>query len=492
MTITAEAPAPAIDIPNATTEQILAIARARAPKSELAIYRPRRSVLKCDVVIVGCGVSGCFAALHLPPELDVIMLSKGSLDTCDSMLAQGGICVLRDSDDYDSFYHDTMRAGHYENRAESVDIMIRSSRGVIDELRARGVRFETDESGDLEFTREGAHSRPRILYHEDITGREVTTVLQRDVRTLPNVRIMEHTTMSDLLENADGSCRGIICFGPDRREFEIHATDTILATGGVGGLYVHSTNFPLLTADGCRVANEHGVELEHMDYVQIHPTSLYTGKPGRSFLISESARGEGAILLDKNGRRFTDELQPRDVVTHEIHRQMEKDGTDYVLLSFENMAPGEIRQRFPHIYEECLMEGHDITKEPIPVVPAQHYFMGGIHVDRDSATTMPHLYAVGETSCNGVHGANRLASNSLLESLVWGQRAAERIGREQTGSPGGALAVGNGPVNYDSSTPVGSDSPDGSNDETRKLATEAHEALDGAGVRAAADTERKA
>ncbi len=469
-------PQPAIDSAKVTSEQILAIAEARAPKPVLAPWHPQRQALKCDVVIVGCGVSGCFTALHLPPELNVIMLSKGSLETCDSMLAQGGICVLHDDDDYDAFYHDTMRAGHYENRGESVDIMIRSSRDVINELQERGVRFALDEAGELAYTREGAHSRPRICYHDDITGREITTVLQRDVRTLPNVRIMEHTTMTDILEDAAGNCEGIVCFGPDHREFEIRATDVVLATGGIGGLYVHSTNFPLLTADGCRVANEHGVELEHMDYVQIHPTSLYTGKPGRSFLISESARGEGAILLDKNGQRFTDELQPRDTVSRAIHKQMEKDGTDYVLLSFERMAPDEIRKRFPHIYEECLAEGHDITKEPIPVVPAQHYFMGGIHVDKNSATTMPHLYAVGETSCNGVHGANRLASNSLLESLIWGARAADVIAREQAGKPACAVALGNGPVDYDPQSPVGSDSPDGSDTETHAIAAQAQAA----------------
>ena len=475
----------AIESAQATTEQILSIARSRAPKRDLIPYRPQRPALGFDVVIVGCGVSGCYVALHLPSNLRIAMLSKGSLDTCDSMLAQGGICVLHDPDDYEAFYHDTMRAGHYENRAESVDIMIRSSRGVINELQQRGVRFATTEDGSLDYTREGAHSRPRICYHEDITGREITTVLQRDVRTLPNVTIMEHTTMTDLLEDPDGGCRGIVCFGPDHREFEIHAADTILATGGIGGLYLHSTNFPLLTADGCRVADEHNVALEHMDYVQIHPTSLYTGKPGRSFLISESARGEGAILLDKKGKRFTDELQPRDVVSKAIHKQMEKDGTDYVLLSFERMEPQQIKDHFPHIYEECLEEGHDITKEPIPVVPAQHYFMGGIHVDRDSHTTMPHLYAVGETSCNGVHGANRLASNSLLESLVFAQRAAARIGRAQTGKAGGPVGMGNGPVDYDSTVPVGSDSADGSDGASRRLLAEAEAAL------AAADARRR-
>ena len=210
----------------------------------------------------------------------------------------------------------------------------------------------------------------------------------------------------------------------------IYAKDTVLATGGIGGLYEHSTNFPSLTGDALKVAKEHNVELEHLDYVQIHPTSLYTEHEGRSFLISESARGEGAILLNSKGQRFTDELQPRDIVSKAIHAEMEKEGSKHVWLSFEYVPQDVILNHFTNIYQTCLKEGYDITKEPIPVVPAQHYFMGGIHVDADSCTTMQHLYAVGETSCNGVHGKNRLASNSLLESLVFGQRAAEKICRD--------------------------------------------------------------
>ncbi|MDY2777036.1 MAG: L-aspartate oxidase [Collinsella sp.] len=395
----------------------------------------------CDVVIVGCGVAGLYTALHLPSELDVVMLSKGPLEECDSMLAQGGICVLVDEGDYDDYLEDTLRAGHYENRRESVEVMIRASRHVIDELVSRGVDFARDEDGELDYTREGAHSRARICYHADITGQEITEKLLSHVRALPNVKIHEHTTMIDLIEeSADGEQRhvaGILATSADGPRLAIHARATVLATGGIGGLYEHSTNFPSLTGDGCRVAAEHGAELEHMDYVQIHPTSLYQDKPGRSFLISESCRGEGAILLDKDGRRFTDELQPRDAVSAAIREQMERDGTDHVWLSFERMDRETILRHFPHIHETCLEAGFDMTREPIPVVPAQHYFMGGIHVDLDSATTLPGLWAVGETSCNGVHGKNRLASNSLLESLVFAERAAYNI------ATGGHLAVDN-------------------------------------------------
>lgn len=385
--------------------------------------------IKVDVVIAGVGVAGLFTAIHLPMDTKVLMICKEDMESCDSMLAQGGICVLRDADDYDAFFEDTMRAGHYENRKESVDIMIRSSRNVIEQLLDFGVRFNKNEDGSLMYTREGAHSKPRICFHDDITGKEITETLQRYVKTLPNVEIMEYTAMEDIMVE-EGKCTGLTATDREGNTLNIYAKDTVLATGGIGGLYEHSTNFPSLTGDALEVAKEHNVELEHLDYVQIHPTSLYTEHEGRSFLISESARGEGAILLNSKGQRFTDELQPRDVVSKAIHAEMEKEGSRHVWLSFENVPQDTIMNHFPNIYQTCLEEGYDITKEPIPVVPAQHYFMGGIHVDADSCTTMQHLYAVGETSCNGVHGKNRLASNSLLESLVFGQRAADKICRD--------------------------------------------------------------
>lgn len=385
--------------------------------------------IKVDVVIAGVGVAGLFTAIHLPMDTKVLMICKEDMESCDSMLAQGGICVLRDAGDYDSFFEDTMRAGHYENRKESVDIMIRSSRNVIEQLLDFGVRFNKNEDGSLMYTREGAHSKPRICFHDDITGKEITETLQRYVKTLPNVEIMEYTVMEDIMVE-EGKCTGLTAKDSGGNILHIYAKDTVLATGGIGGLYEHTTNFPSLTGDALKVAKEHNVELEHLDYVQIHPTSLYTEHEGRSFLISESARGEGAILLNSKGQRFTDELQPRDIVSKAIHAEMEKEGSKHVWLSFEYVPQDVILHHFTNIYQTCLKEGYDITKEPIPVVPAQHYFMGGIHVDADSCTTMQHLYAVGETSCNGVHGKNRLASNSLLESLVFGQRAAEKICRD--------------------------------------------------------------
>lgn len=379
-----------------------------------------------DTVIAGCGVGGLYTALHLPADHKILMLSKGSIESCDSMLAQGGICVLLNEADYDAYFEDTMRAGHYENRKESVEIMIRNSREVINHLISLGVRFERNADGSLAYTKEGAHSRPRICFHKDITGKEITTTLLSNVRKLPNVTIMEYTEMTDILSE-NGECAGILA----RKEEEIiavHAKDTVLATGGIGGLYRHSTNYPLLTGDACRIAKAHNILLEHMDYVQIHPTCLYSEKPGRRFLISESARGEGAVLLNHRGERFVNELLPRDVVTGAIHAEMEKEQAEYEFLSFENVPKDVVCGHFPNIYQKCLDEGYDILKEPVPIAPAQHYFMGGISVDSDSKTSMEHLYAVGETSCNGVHGKNRLASNSLLESLVFAKRAAQNIG----------------------------------------------------------------
>ena len=377
-----------------------------------------------DVVIVGTGVAGLFSALNLPSDKRIIMITKEDEESSDSFLAQGGICVLRDENDYDSYFEDTLKAGHYENRKESVDIMIRSSREIINDLVEYGVDFEK-ENGEFAYTREGAHSKPRILFHEDITGKEITSKLLAQVKKLENVTIYEYTTMTDIIEE-NGQCAGIVAENKEGT-VKIYAPDTVLASGGIGGRYKHSTNFPQLTGDALDVSEKHGIRLDHLDYVQIHPTTLYSTKPGRRFLISESVRGEGAVLYNKNKERFVNELLPRDVVTKAIYEEMEKDETDYVWLSMEHIPKETILNHFPNIYQHCLDEGYDVLKECIPVVPAQHYFMGGIWVDSDSRTSMEHLYAVGETSCNGVHGANRLASNSLLESLVFAKRAAAKI-----------------------------------------------------------------
>lgn len=381
---------------------------------------------KTDILIVGTGASGLFAALHCPGDKNILMITKDAVENSDSFLAQGGICVLRDENDYDSFMEDTLKAGHYENRRESVDIMIRSSREVINELIGYGVDFARQANGELNYTREGCHSKARILFHEDITGKEITRNLLKAVQKLPNVHILEYVTMLDLIEQ-NNTCFGILAKDKNDEYLTIEADNTILASGGIGGLYEHSTNYPHLTGDAIAIALRHNIKLENPDYVQIHPTSLYTNKPGRSFLISESVRGEGAKLYGKDGKRFANEVLPRDLMTAEIKKQMAKDNMPYVWLDMTVLGKDVILNHFPHIYEKCLEEGFDVTKQWIPIVPAQHYYMGGIHVDKYSKTTMNNLYAVGETSCNGVHGANRLASNSLLEGLVFAKRAVNKI-----------------------------------------------------------------
>ena len=252
--------------------------------------------ITCDVVIVGCGVAGLYCALNLPSTLSVVMLAKTTVDECDSMLAQGGICVQHDEADYAPFFEDTLRAGHYENRCESVDLMIRASRSIISDLVKRGVDFERDQAGNLRYTREGAHSRPRICFHGDITGGEITSTLLARVRELPNVRILEHTCMDDILVTQDDDerrppqtrCCGVVAHTANGAQLRIFAGQTLWACGGIGGTYPRSTNFSSLTGDACAIAARHGIALEHMDYVQIHPTSLYSTRPGRAFLISES------------------------------------------------------------------------------------------------------------------------------------------------------------------------------------------------------------
>lgn len=385
---------------------------------------------KADILIIGTGVAGLFCALNLPVEKNILIITKDICEHSDSFLAQGGICVLKDDSDYDSYFEDTMRAGHYENRKESVDIMIKSSPEIIRDLVNFGVSFEKNEDGFL-YTREGAHSTPRILFHKDVTGKEITSKLLSAAKQRNNITICEHNAMVDLIVE-NNRCFGAVARDENGVLYNIFAPYVIIATGGVGGLYVHSTNYRHLTGDALGVCMEHNIRLENIDYVQIHPTTLYASTRGRRFLISESVRGEGAILLNKDGERFTDELQPRDVVTAAIREQMKKDGTPHVWLSLRNIEEEEIKKHFPNIYKHCLEQGYDVTRENIPVVPAQHYFMGGVWVDSNSKTSCENLYAVGEASCNGVHGKNRLASNSLLESLVFAKRAAKHISEIKT------------------------------------------------------------
>lgn len=383
--------------------------------------------MKTNVLIVGSGCSGLYTALNLPQERQITIITKDTLENSDSFLAQGGICMLKDDSDYESFFEDTLRAGHYKNDKVSVDLMIKSSPDVIEDLLDFGVDFQRDENGNLVFTREGAHSDKRILFYQDTTGKEITSRLLAAVKKRPNIMLMEHTCLLDILEE-DNRCYGGVVRLENGDLEKITADVTVLASGGVGGLYKNSTNFKHLTGDALAISLKHDIELKDMSYVQIHPTTLYQENPKeRLFLISESVRGEGALLYDKNMNRFVDELQPRDVVAQAILKQMEKDGTDHVWEDLRTISKKELEEHFPNILAHCREAGYDPFTECIPVVPAQHYFMGGIKVNHHSKTTMDALYAVGETACNGVHGQNRLASNSLLESLVFAKRAAKDL-----------------------------------------------------------------
>ena len=303
-----------------------------------------------DVVIVGTGAAGLFCALSFPTDRNICVITKENADESNSFLAQGGICVLRGEEDYAEYFEDTMRAGHYENSEDAVEIMIRSSNQIVRSLIQLGVDFDCDADGALNFTKEGAHSQPRILFHQDITGKEITSTLLKRAQECDNITIMEHTMMIDILEN-DGVCGGIVVVEQGGEPYPIIADNVVLACGGIGGLFENSTNFPHITGDALAIALEHGVEVAHLDYVQIHPTTLYSKKPGRRFLISESVRGEEAILLDKNGERFTEELQPRDLLSKAIRKQMEIDGTDYVLEDLRPIGKEEILEHFPNIYE---------------------------------------------------------------------------------------------------------------------------------------------
>lgn len=381
-----------------------------------------------DIVIVGTGVAGLYAALHFKQDLKILMITKERVEDSDSFLAQGGIATLKDAEDYASYFEDTLKAGHYENNKDAVDIMIRESTQTIETLIKFGVEFDKVE-GKLSYTREGAHCINRILHHQDITGKEITSKLLERVKERENIELIPYMSMIDIIEE-NNKCLGIVV--SYKKEIRpVLSKKVILATGGIGGLFKSSTNFKHLTGDSLAIALKHQIGLQDIHYIQIHPTTLYSKNKGRRFLISEAVRGEGAYLLNRTGKRFVDELLPRDVVSTAIYDQMIKDKCPYVWLSLMHLGEEKLMRRFPNIYNRCKEEGYDLCKEPIPVTPAQHYFMGGIQVDMNSKTTMDNLYAVGETSCNGVHGRNRLASNSLLESLVFSRRAAAHIQLER-------------------------------------------------------------
>ena len=381
-----------------------------------------------DVIIVGTGLAGLFAALNLKSDLSILMITNKKVRASNSYIAQGGVSVLRDENDFESFVEDTLKAGGYENDIDSVEEMVELSRDSINDLIKYGVEFES-ENGELSYTREGAHSNYRVLHYKDMTGREIIDKVLKTARKRKNIKIFENTQMVDLIID-DNRCDGIV-LKIDEELKNIYSNKVVMATGGVGGMFENTTNFTHIKGDGVNVCLNNNIKCEKLSYIQIHPTSLYLNNKGRRFLISETLRGEGAYLLNSKGERFVDELLPRNVVSDAIYSEMKKNGEKNVYLSFNHKGVKFVKHRFPNIYRRCNRVGFELGREWIPVTPAQHYFMGGISIDTCGKTTLKNLYAVGETSYLGIHGANRLASNSLLECLVFSKKAAININNSE-------------------------------------------------------------
>ncbi len=385
-----------------------------------------------DVIIAGSGTAGLNAALNLPPELRVLVLSKRELMLCNSALAQGGIAGVYKSpgDNIQLHQNDTMIAGGFKNNTETVHILVSEAADAIQDLIDSGVDFDRDSSGDYHRTLEGGHCRHRIFHHKDATGRELVKKLLQKVRTLPNVDIMENTYLCDIKKTSTGFS---VNTWKDQvyRSFNCHYM--IMATGGIGRVYEFTTNSAIATGDGITFAYELGADIKNLSFVQFHPTAFNNRNTRECFLISEAVRGEGAYLLNKNGERFMQdyddrlELAPRDVVSHAIIQESRKLGSTDFYLDISRKDPEFLKERFPMIYENLLKQGYDLTRDKIPVFPCQHYLMGGIDVDSFGLTKIEGLYAAGECSHTGVHGNNRLASNSLLEALVFSKRAAADI-----------------------------------------------------------------
>lgn len=379
-----------------------------------------------DVLVVGSGVAGLYCALNLRKDLDVMVVSKDKLDCTNTYLAQGGISVARDMEDVPLFIEDTLRAGQYKNDLQAVKVLTRESIENVDSLVALGLDVDKDEDGNWDYTKEGAHCVNRIIHTQDNTGENVAKTLIKNTLSRSNIRVYEDTFLADIIVKND-KCIGAILL-KNGKQINVFAKNVVLACGGIGGLYKNSTSQRILRGDGLAIALRHDIELKDINYIQIHPTAFYDGSTDeRRFLISESVRGEGGKLYNIHGERFVDELQPRDVVSQAIFKEMKKTNSPYVLLDISFLDEDYLKSRFSTIYNKCLEKGTDITKEPIKVSPAQHYFMGGIKVGLNGETSMDNLYAVGETACTGIHGANRLASNSLLEGLVFSKRAADVI-----------------------------------------------------------------
>jgi L-aspartate oxidase len=392
--------------------------------------------LSFDVLIIGSGIAGLYTALNIDEKYRCCILTKESVEISNSWLAQGGIAAAISTDDKPRFHlDDTLVAGAGLCDRDAVSVLVEEGPSDIHTLVDMRVHFDLNDDGDLQITREGGHHKNRIVHAGgDATGRETVKALARLVATRSNVSFMSHSFFVDLLRGPDGATTGAVILGPLGVYYIIDCPNVVIATGGVGQVYKTSTNPSVATGDGMAAAMRAGAQVKGLEFIQFHPTGLWSEKPeDRAFLISEAVRGEGGLLKNAAGERFMTgqhelaELAPRDIVARGIVREMARTGTDHVFVDVTHLGREFFSHRFPTIYNECINRGIDITKDWIPVCPVQHYLIGGIETDLNAQTCIPGLYACGEAASTGVHGANRLASNSMLECLVFGRHAAKSI-----------------------------------------------------------------
>ncbi len=403
--------------------------------------------MRCDFLVIGAGVAGLRAAIELAKAGNVTVIAKDSLRESSSEYAQGGIAAaLSDDDEVALHEQDTIYAGDGLCDRDAVRTLVEEGPAAIQDLIDWGAQFDKD-AGGLAFTREGAHSRNRVLHaHGDSTGREIARTLYKKASSLANVQFESYAAVTDLLLAEDRVVGAMAFESRSRSMREIRADAVLLATGGLGRVFRETTNPDVATGDGVAMAYRAGARVDNIEFVQFHPTALHVEGAPR-FLLSEALRGEGAVLRNKSGEAFMKayhplgDLAPRDVVSRSIVAEMRKTGTPHVWLDLTSRDAEFIRGRFPRIYETCRAYGVDISSAPAPVHPAAHYAMGGVYTDLDGRSSLAGLFAAGETACTGVHGANRLASNSLLEALVFGARAGAMMTRERRRAFGGEASA---------------------------------------------------
>lgn len=391
-----------------------------------------------DVVIIGAGLAGLYTSLNIDERYSCLILAKDRIDISNSWFAQGGIAAAISSDDAPIFHlEDTVIAGAGLCDKDAVGVLVVEGPGDINRLVSLTVPFDINEFGTLQITREGGHRKNRIVHAGgDATGRETVKSLSQLVSQRKNIFFCENTCFYDILKDEKGAVCGIVAKKDDAEFYLIETRKVIIATGGIGQVYKSTTNPSVATGDGIAAAMRAGAVIKNIEFIQFHPTGLWSPVPeDREFLISEAVRGEGGLLKNKDGVRFMEgvhelnELAPRDIVARAIVRELERTGDDHVFVDITSKSEEFLKNRFPTIFKECLRRGINIAHDYIPVRPVQHYLMGGIETDHDGRTSIPGLYAAGEAAYTGVHGANRLASNSMLECLVFGRRAAEDINK---------------------------------------------------------------